>query len=357
MKIEKIDKNFAAEVSGEGSEIVYYEIDEDGFELNGFPWFKDENVLCRLPRQILPETNPGVQTLAYCSSGGALRFQTDSSKIRIKAELNGPTDMNHMPRTGSSGFDLYVGAGKEKKFLSNIVPAANITKVEGIFKSYETKRMREYTVYFPLYNGVKSLQVGLASDSEIKAPSPFSVSKPIVFYGASITQGGCASRPGNAFTHLLGRWLDTDFVNLGFSGSSRGEIVIADAINSLEMSLLCIDYDQGELDDFQERHEKFFKRIREKNPTLPIVIIAKRDPMPDYEDVDDALQQKIEKIRNTYEDAVKNNDQNVYYIDHEGLFDCKYKDVCTVDGVHPNDYGFIQMAQGLFNIIRGIIPA
>jgi len=354
MKIEKIDKNFAPTGTDADDGFRYYGIDTDGFELSGFPWYERGKALCRLPVSILPDTNPGVRSLAYCTSGGALRFKTDAAEIALRAELSSGSDMNHMPRTGSSGFDLFVGAGKDRRFLSNIPPAVNTTTVEGVFKGYQRPRMREYTLYFPLYNGVKSVSLGFAPGATIERPSRYAIENPIVFYGASITQGGCASRPGNAFSHLLGRWLDADFVNLGFSGSSRGEGVIADAINSLDMSVLCIDYDQGEIEEFEANHEAFFLRIREKNPALPIIIIAKRDPKPNYEREDDGLVRRIEIIRRTYSNAVSKGDKNVYFIGNGDLFSCDHRDACTVDGVHPNDYGFVQMATGLLSIIKDL---
>ena len=57
--------------------------------------------------------------------------------------------------------------------------------------------------------------------------TPFRTAKPVVFYGTSITQGGCASRSGMSYQAILGRQLNLDFVNLGFSGNGKGEPVVA----------------------------------------------------------------------------------------------------------------------------------
>lgn len=378
MNIEGIDKNFAPTTLVDGVEIEWRDASQAPIELNGFAWFGQERTFCRLPESALPKANAGVQQLAYCSSGGALRFKTDSKQVRIDAMLSSLTDMRHMPRTGSSGFDLYVGTGAEKRFISNISPVSSLAnpginenedqtserdrllqakRVEGMMKRYVTKKMREYTLYFPLYNGVSSVRVGVEKGSEALSPTPFSIEKPLVFYGASITQGGCASRPGNAFTNILSRWLDVDVVNLGFSGSSRGEPAIAEAINSLDMSALFIDYDQGERDHLRANHERFFKAIREKHPTLPIVIVAKRDPKSGGEEVNVELQQGVDIIRQTYENALNSGDKNVHFINHQALFACDHMDALTVDGVHPNDYGFVTMAKNLLPLLQRVLKA
>ena len=69
---------------------------------------------------------------------------------------------------------------------------------------------REYLLYLPLYNGVSSLEIGVPQDRTIDRPAPRAEDhrKPIVFYGTSITQGGCASRPGMVHTAILGRRLE-----------------------------------------------------------------------------------------------------------------------------------------------------
>ena len=78
-----------------------------------------------------------------------------------------------------------------------------------------------YHVNLPLYNGTKSLEIGVPKDASF-TPIPPRTIKPILFYGTSITQGGCASRSGMSYQAILGRILNIDFVNLGFSGNGVG---------------------------------------------------------------------------------------------------------------------------------------
>ena len=50
----------------------------------------------------------------------------------------------------------------------------------------------------------------------------------MVFYGSSITQGGCAQRPGNSYPAIVSMDRMTDFVCLGFSGNAHGEAKMAE---------------------------------------------------------------------------------------------------------------------------------
>ena len=70
-----------------------------------------------------------------------------------------------------------------------------------------TPEFREYKLFLPLYDGVTKLEIGIDSNASIKKATPNTL-KPIVFYGTSITQGGCASRPGMAHTNIISRKLD-----------------------------------------------------------------------------------------------------------------------------------------------------
>ena len=57
-------------------------------------------------------------------------------------------------------------------------------------------------------------------------------------------------------------------------------------------------------------------------------------------------------IIDTYRHALSLGDKNVYYIDGESFFLGKYENECTMDAVHPNDLGFVLMADGIESEIR-----
>jgi hypothetical protein len=281
-----------------------------------------------------------------------IRFKTNSLDIAIKAELRDKGIMAHMPLSGQSGFDLYLKTDKGLSFHGNIRPSSGKPDaVEGVFAENLDGEMHEYVIYLPLYNGIETMEIGLAPHTELKAPSPFKHPEPILFYGSSITQGGCASRPGNAYSHFLTRWLDANMINLGFSGCGRGEVVMAECIASLKLSAFVMDYDHNapNPEHLEKTHEIFFQTIRRKQPELPIVIMTKCD----FDTGDIAINSKRrEIIKRTYSNAVKAGDRKVYFIDGEKMFGKTDRDACTVDGCHPNDIGFLRMAETILPVLE-----
>ena len=352
-KIEDIDSNFRApEMSG--TKYDFIEITEAPLQLNGFAWLENERKFCRLPQNVIEkdsELNDGAKTLSHHSSGAAIRFATNSSSIAIRAELIHSEIMPHMPLSGEAGFDLYIKKNGEMSFHRNIKPLPTKANfAEGVLAEKLPGEMKECIVYLPLYNGIKKMTIGFDPGSEIQAPEPFAFPHPVLFYGSSITQGGCASRPGNAYTHFLTRWLNADLINLGFSGSGRGEEIVARTIASLKLSAFVMDYDHNapDIEHLENTHEKFFRIIREKQPELPVLMISKCDfdPAP----VENKARREI--IRKTYDNAVAAGDKNVYFVDGETLFGKTDRSACTVDGCHPNDIGFLRMAENILPTLK-----
>jgi len=347
-RIEEIDKNFA--VGGMCSnDIVYTDAFENPFKIFGLPLAEGERVYCRLPQHTQKNLSESVQYLSWHTAGGRVRFMTDSPFISIKAEIASGGDMPHMPRSGSSGFDIYSGSKENKRYVASFMPQYGITSFEGIAYASE-KIFQEWTINFPLYNGVKKLFIGLQQDSILEKAYEYSIEKPIVFYGSSITQGGCASRPGNSYPNIISRWLDADIYNLGFSGSAKGEPEMAHYIAGLDMSAFIMDYDHNapDVECLASTHESFFKIIREAQPLLPVIIISK----PDFDKEAENNKKRRGIIYNTYKNAFSSGDQNVYFINGEILFGKENRDSCTVDGCHPNDLGFMRMAEGIYPVLK-----
>jgi len=185
------------------------------FALTGLPWFNTEPYFCRLSQHTLSLANEGVQELAWHTAGAILHFRSNSSAIAIDTTLRSGLDMSHMPRSGSGGFDLFEGSGTASTFCANVLHEHGQTYLQALFCRDLERKIREWKIYLPLYNGVQHLAIGLDPDSQVEAPSPFKQEKPILFYGSSITQGGCASRPGNACTAIVARRLDSPLYQLG----------------------------------------------------------------------------------------------------------------------------------------------
>jgi len=347
--IEQIDPNFQRREIG-GRQLNFINALQPPFELSGFGWYRQEQQLCRLPKNVMARSSPALQYLAWNTSGGMIRFRTDSPQIAVRAELRDPADMNHMPRNGSAGFDLYLGAGPGKQYLKSVMPDSGALRVEALpADNLSPDAMREWTLYLPLYGGVKHLEIGLAPDARLEAPSPFALPLPLGFYGSSITQGGCASRTGNAYTNMLAREFDAPLYNWGFSGNGFGEPMVAEAIAELPMAAFVLDYDHNapSADHLAATHEPFFRLIRARQPNLPVIMISK----PDFAATPEGRNRQA-IIRRTWQHAVDAGDRHVDFIDGETLFGNDHRDACTVDTSHPNDLGFFRMFQTIAPVLR-----
>ena len=170
-------------------------------------------------------------------------------------------------------------------------------------------------------------------------------------------RSGCASRPGNNYPNHLSRWLKADFVNLGFSGSAKGEPEIAEYLAKLGADALFIDLDMSSkrIEDFINAHYAFYKCIREYNKTVPLIFMSfprypKVHHSPESGFRDHIVSNNI--ILETILNARNAGDENVYYIDGETLFGAEDQDSCTVDYTHPNDLGFYMMAKGIYPVLK-----
>ncbi len=358
MKIEDIDSNFKPATLGD-QEYHFRNVLEEPFAVDGYPFRKqwaDSELFRRLPPSLEGKVNDGCfWTGLHHIAGGAVRFRSDSPYIAIRARLADSADMSHMPRAGSAGFDCYIGRGTKAYHVGTAQPAPGQEELLVVLTRTPVGGMQDWTINFPLYGNATKVEIGLIPGSVLKAPRPHRIKKPILFYGSSITQGGCASRPGNCYSSMLCRELDAEQVNLGFSGCGKGEAAMAEAIASLDLAAFVMDYDHNASgpEDLEAHHENFFRIIREKHPALPIVIMTKCDIW--HELADDVWKSNLRRrdiIYRTYENAVKAGDKHVYFIDGNTLFGKKHRSACTVDRCHPNDLGFYRMFEAVLPILK-----
>lgn len=351
--ISKLDKNFKIATSIKEQDIIFYDVKENPFDVYGLYDYKSAGKFKRLPEEIAKATSEGVFALNYNTAGGRVRFKTNSKYVAIKAVMSSVENMPHMPLTGSSGFDLYINNNGKSLYYKTFAPPADMKDGYESIHYFESNEERDLTINFPLYNVVDELYIGMQNSAKITGGDKYRIEKPVLYYGSSITQGGCASRPGNCYQSIISRNLDCDFINLGFSGNAKGEDVIVDYMSGLDVSVFVCDYDHNAptVEHLNATHEKLYKKIRAKNEKLPIILISK----PDFYN---GLQSSILRrnvIHNTYINAINSGDKNVYYIDGEWLFKDEGRDSCTVDGCHPNDLGFYRMAQAIGYIIKTAI--
>lgn len=347
MDISKIDKNFKVETKIEREGLTFYDIDEAPFKVCGV--YREGEHYVRLPADIAKSVNDGVFGLHTHTASGRVRFVTDSPYVAVSVKLNHAYKMPHFAFTGSVGCDMYSGT----RYIRTIVPPTNVTtEYEGIMDTPFTDE-REYTINMPLYSGIDKMYIGIKEGSVLKAAPDYEITKPVVYYGSSVTQGGCASRPGNAYQNIISRELDCDFINLGFSGSARAEDEIANYIASLDMSAFVYDYEYnaGTFEHYKNTHERMFKIIREKNPDLPIIMVSR----PKYYLTPNERRFFEEVLMVTYNNAISAGDKNVYYIDGMTFFPPEMREAALVDDIHPTDVGFLCMAKVIGEKLKEIL--
>ncbi len=344
-KIHEIDRNFSVPPEARRPDTVFYSALKPPFSLHGV--FFENGCFRRCPEALARRTNDGVLLLHAHTAGGRLRFITNSPFIVLRAEMHVVSRMPHFALTGSAGFDVYA----DNVFTHCFVPPFEISEGYTAAADLPGEAEREITLHFPLYSGVKALYIGLKKGCLLKAPAPYRTQAPVVYYGSSITQGGCASRPGLAYQNILSRRLRADHLNLGFSGSAKGEQCMAQYIAGLGMSAFVMDYDHNAPTPahLANTHEAFFQTVRAQQPNLPVVFLSR----PKYA-LTPEEEERLSIIRRTYENALRRGDENVYLLTGPQL-----TALCgnegTVDGCHPNDLGFSSMAAALAPVLEGVL--
>src|SRR5688572_27441240 len=142
----------------------------------------------RLPASYKEKVRPPVWALSKNSAGLSVRFLSNSSLVKVKWLLLNDSKMNHMAETGIKGVDLYCNVNGSWKYINTGRPSEK--ENEALLVSTLSPAMREFRLFLPLYDGITRLEIGIDSLATIKKPGAQKY-LPIVFYGTSITQGGC----------------------------------------------------------------------------------------------------------------------------------------------------------------------
>jgi hypothetical protein len=263
--------------------------------------------------------------------------------------------MDHMPFTGIKGVDLYAYVDGKWRFV-------NTARVKGKSNEFTLLKSagaiyREYLLNLPLYDGVDSLSIGVNRNAEITTPKDKYLidNKPVVYYGSSIAQGGCASRPGMAFTNILSRAMDRSFINMGFSGSGTFDLSVGEAMAGTDASLYVIDCNPNTKTELiYDRAVELVKLLKKKRPAVPVLLV---EGFYYESDLGNPLESDVEKkrieLRHAYKFLKDSGVKKLYYKKGDGLIG--YDHEGTVDGVHPNDLGMLRIAESLEPGIRKII--
>ena len=348
------DKNLHVDEFINSDGLRFIEARNAPFEIYGLYDYKNQPDYKRLPDEIGLNVNEGVASLYLHTAGGRVRFSTDSRYVAIKISMPKISHHSHMPLTGSAGLDLYIDEAEREElgYYKTFVPP--YTMIDGYESKIDlkTRKLRYFTINMPSYNRVSDLYIGIEENASLGEGLKYRPLLPVVYYGSSITQGGCTSRPGNIYQNIISRRLNIDYINLGFSGSGKGEPTIAEYMATIPMSAFVSDYDHNAptAEHLERTHFALYKTIREKNPDIPYIMVTR----PDYRNHGDS-ESRRQVILKSYRAALALGDKNVCFVDGKEFFTGRYADMCTVDGTHPTDLGFSFMADHIGAALESII--
>lgn len=356
-----VDKNFEIKLTNSNGLTWFDPLDSD-VKFYGFNYIDEDHIYSRLPKKYFDEiktVSPRVHFLKDNTSSGQLHFITNSSKLVLHAKVLNGACLSGMTYVGQAGFDCYVGTNYDDLIFFDTT-RFEVGKDEYEYTLFQGQGNKEKLVVinFPLYSNVIDLKLAINQDAYVKKPSENYNGK-IVYYGTSITQGGCASRPGLAYLNILSRRLKTDIINFGFSGNAFGENIFARIMSEVsDATMFVVDYEAngGTNGKLELTLEEFIKTLRKLHPYTPIVVISRIKYI--FDDLNEKLGKRREELRVFQEEIVEkfksSGDDYIYYIDGRKLLGDNYHEY-TIDTIHPNDLGFMKMADNLEIEFRKII--
>jgi hypothetical protein len=324
---------------------IYYGKESFIIEGTGVAESEKESPYDRLPASYKEKVRKQVWDLSKNSAGISIRFNTNSSSVKVKWALLNDTKMNHMAETGIKGVDLYCRVNGVWTYVNTGRPTAKENEASLI--SGLSNGEREFKLYLPLYDGTTKVEIGLENGSTITKPDA-EKKLPIVFYGTSILQGGCASRPGMVFTSIISRKLNVDCINFGFSGNGRMDPPIAELISGIKASYYVIDcLPNMTAKMVTDSMIPLATAIRAKNPKTPIVFIENVEYTRAIFQASllKSMNEKNQALRTEFDKLVKAGMKDLIYISAAGSIGTDYEG--TVDGTHLTDLGYLRYADYL----------
>ena len=348
---QHVDANFKVETAISKDGLSFYDVKSAPFEVYGLYDYKNQTPFKRMPDAIAKSVSEGVAALYTNTSGGRVRFSTDSDRIVLKAEVAHVARMPHFSITGVCSFDLYEDfpALQTSRYIGTFIPPYKVTDGFEAKIVLKERKKRYFTVHFPLYSNVASVLIGINEGASLEEGMKYKQLAPVVYYGNSVTQGGCASRAGNSYPNIIGRRLNLDFINLGFSGSGRAEETMTDYLSGLDMSVFVCDYDYNapDADYLKATHLKLYQKIRASHPDTPFIMMSRCNFV--YSEENSIARRDV--IYESFRYARNAGDTNVYFMDGASIYRGDYANIAVIDQVHPSDLGFALIADSLEGII------
>lgn len=340
----------AAQTSDPKDDSKYYGKESFLIEGTGVAESEKESPYDRLPALSKAKVRKAVWDLSKNSAGITVRLITNSTSVKVKWEVLNDTKMNHMAETGIKGVDLYCKVNGKWTYVNTGRPSGKVNQATLV--STLVPGEREFKIYLPLYDGTVKLEVGVDSTATVRKPAQ-ETTLPIVFYGTSILQGGCASRPGMAFTNIISRKLNVDCYNFGFSGNGRMDQPVVDVIAGIKASFYVIDcLPNMTAKQVTDSVIPLARAIRAKNPNTPLVFVENIEyaRVPFEAGLKKLTADKNQALKTEFDKLKKEGVKGLFYISAAGAVGTDNEG--SVDGTHLTDLGFMRYADYLIEKFR-----
>lgn len=330
---------------------------KEGYRIEGQAWAEGlEHPYDRFQASAKKDLREVVWFKSQQSTGLLIKFRTDASNIQVRYKVKDAFAFEHMPATGVSGVDLYALDTRNQWHWTGADYIFGDT-VQYFYNHLTGDGSRLYHLYLPLYNRVDWLEIGLPAGARF-TPVEGNHQGAIVIYGTSITQGGCASRPGTAWSAMLGRKLGRPVYNFGFSSNGQLEKAVADRISGLDAGVFILDCfpNMGHLseEEITKRLEQTVKTIRARHPEVPIVITEHADA--NFRQLNNSLNDMFWNLNGIAERAFqklkKHKIKNIHYLSSKAI---GLNNESTVDGQHPTDGGMERYANAYEKLISRLL--
>lgn len=327
---------------------------DDRVQVCGLNWFEETRpVLSRFPERLKDQVPEPVFDGGRQTAGVRLRLRTDTGSLALKARFPKFTARTNMTQFTVQGVATYVNG----RCWSARVPGMDGGEAELSLFADAPRAMRDICLYLPLYGPIEVLSLGVEDDARFGTPAPFALGKPIAFYGTSITQGGCASRPGLSYQAMLARTYNVDYLNFGFSGRGKCEPEVAQVLSGVDASCFVLDVGQNtSVEELGERFRPFMDILRQARPDVPMLVTT-----PIFYNAElwsrghiEGVHTKRRIISSAVWDRMGEGDLGLHLLEAKDYLGGEFSDG-AVDGGHPNDLGFMHMAASMGEKLAGIL--
>ena len=303
----------------------------------------------RLPDIYKNSIRKEVWDLSENNAGVSIQLNTNCKNLKLKWKVKLDFKMNHMTDAGIKGLDIYEHANNQWKYLSTGLPNSN--KNEHLIE-FNNVNKKTLCLYLPLYDSIVDLDIGIDDNSSLKFIKNYN--KPIVFYGTSITQGGCASRPGMAHTNIISRKTIYPCVNLGFSGNGHLEAEIGNILSKIDAKCFIIDcLPNVNISQIKSNTIPLIQSIRGINKIYHRPIFFLEQPLIHDQYIDEDVKEKNYVLASQIKECIKLGFKDIYLIKQKDCLGSDYE--ATVDGVHYNDIGFQRFSDHILKNIVSVL--